>query len=94
MLLIKCGEKRRGQLKNLFPIDIPTKEEQEKIVCVINEIFSKEWQVKEEAENIIDKIDIMKKSVLARAFRGELGRNNLMEGSSLEVLKMVLQRKK
>lgn len=77
-----------------FPIDIPTKEEQEKIVCVINEIFSKEWQVKEEAENIIDKIDIMKKSVLARAFRGELGRNNLMEGSSLEVLKMVLQRKK
>ena len=35
----------------------------------------------------------MKKSILAKAFRGELGTNNPTEGSALNLLKEVLQDK-
>lgn len=35
-------------------------------------------------------IDLMKKSILARAFRGELGTNKASEASALELLKQVL----
>ena len=35
-------------------------------------------------------INLMKKSILARAFRGELGTNKASEASALELLKQVL----
>ena len=45
----------------------------------------------ENARIIIDRIDIMKKSILAKAFRGELGTNNPLEESSIELLKQILE---
>lgn len=41
-------------------------------------------------ESVLDQIDTMKKSLLARAFRGELGTNDPMEESEIELLKIVL----
>ncbi|RBP61045.1 hypothetical protein DES36_11544 [Alkalibaculum bacchi] len=38
----------------------------------------------------IDKIDLIKKAILARAFRGELGTNDSSEGSAVELLKECL----
>ena len=38
----------------------------------------------------IDQIDIMKKSILARAFRGELGTNDPGDEGAVELLKRVL----
>ena len=40
-----------------------------------------------------EQIDTMKKSILAKAFRGELGTNNPTEDSALNLLKEVLQDK-
>ena len=36
-------------------------------------------------------IEVVKKSILAKAFRGELGTNNPMEESSTELLKQILK---
>ena len=41
----------------------------------------------------IEVIDTMKKSILAKAFRGELGTNNPNEDSAINLLKEVLQDK-
>ena len=47
-------------------------------------------QAQEAAETVIDQIDTMKKAVLARAFRGELGTNDPTEESAVELLKALL----
>lgn len=52
--------------------------------------FEKEQQAKEATEQVIDQIDAMKKSILARAFRGELGTNDPSEESAVELVKRVL----
>lgn len=64
--------------------------EQEVIANMLDDMFSKEMKVKDTAEAVIDQIDTMKKAVLARAFRGELGTNDPAEESAMELLKSVL----
>ena len=39
---------------------------------------------------MIEQIDLLKKSILAKAFRGELGANDPGEESAVELLKKVL----
>ncbi len=52
------------------------------------------WKQKEIICNkVLNKIDTMKKSILAKAFRGELGTNNPTEDSAINLLKEVLQDK-
>ena len=46
--------------------------EQQEIVRILDRIFAKEQQAREAAENVLQRIDQMKKAILARAFRGEL----------------------
>ena len=65
--------------------------EQTEIVRILDNLFVKEQQAKEAAEAVLDKIDLLKKSILARAFRGELGTNDPTEESALELMKQVLQ---
>lgn len=62
--------------KNLLKIRImlPMKEEQQEIVRILDTLLEKERQVKEAAEEVLERIDLMKKSILAKAFRGELTR--------------------
>lgn len=74
-----------------FTIPVPSIEEQEKIVDVIDKMLEKEERAKEVAETVISSIDMMKKSILAKAFRGELGTNIESEESSIELLKSILQ---
>lgn len=71
-------------------IDIPTVDEQLQIVKILDDLIFKEQQAKETAENVIDQIDTMKKAILARAFRGELGTNDPSEESAVELLKNIL----
>lgn len=54
-------------------------EEQQAIAIILDSIFEKERQAKEAAEAVFSQIDTMKKAILARAFRGELGTNNPKE---------------
>lgn len=71
-------------------VPIPTKEEQAEIVRILDSLFAKEQQAKEAAEAVLEKIDLLKKSVLARAFRGELGTNDPNDEPAVELLKKIL----
>lgn len=73
-----------------YEIPLPTEEEQIEIVRIIEELSGKEEAVKYLAEGIVDKIEMMKKSILAKVFRGELGTNNLDEENAVELLKRIV----
>ena len=73
-----------------FVIPVPNKKEQEEIVSTLDNIFAKEKVILETAEKSLEHIDSIKKSILAKAFRGELGTNDLSEPTSMELLKEIL----
>lgn len=73
-----------------YTLNLPTFSEQTEIVRIIDDLLAKEQQAKELAENALAKIDLIKKSILARAFRSELGTNNLADEPAVELLKRVL----
>lgn len=75
-----------------FTMPICTLEEQKEIVKIIATLLGNEQQAQELCD-VIEKIDLMKKAILARAFRGELGTNNPEEESAIELLKEVLKEK-
>lgn len=77
--------------KDLLAIKVylPSMTEQQQISHILDELFDKEQQTKEAAEAVLDQIDLMKKSILARAFRGELGTNDPSEESAVELLKQI-----
>jgi len=65
-------------VKNVM-VRLPFLDEQVEIVRILKDLQSKEQQAKEAAEAVLDQIDAMKKAILARAFRGELGTNDPAE---------------
>lgn len=71
-------------------LKIPTIPEQHEIVRLIDDLLARERAAQQAAEQALASIDLMKKSILARAFRGELGTNKASEASALELLKQVL----
>ena len=73
-----------------LPIKLPSEEEQVELVRILDEIIKKEKQAKQAAEQVITQIDTMKKSILARAFRGELGTNDPSDENAEELLKRIL----
>ncbi len=74
----------------LVKFPIPKLEEQKEIVRILGALLAKEQQAKEAAEEVLEQIDLIKKAVLARAFRGELGTNDPSEESAVELVKRVL----
>lgn len=68
----------------------PTLSEQHEIVRLIDDLLARERAAQQAAEQALASIDLMKKSILARAFRGELGTNKASEASALELLRQVL----
>ena len=76
-------------IKGLRAMTIPRPNiaEQVEIVRILDGFFAREQSAKEAAEAVLDQIDLMKKSILARAFRGELGTNDPSEESAVELLR-------
>lgn len=72
-------------------LDIPSVAEQTQIVNQVEYLFFQEQHAKEAAEIVLDQIELMKKSILARAFRGELGTNDPSEESAVELLRQVIE---
>lgn len=66
---------------------MPQIDEQAEIVRLLDDLLIKEQQAKEAAEGVLEQIDLIKKAILARAFRGELGTNDPNEESAVELLK-------
>ena len=73
-----------------YRFNAPKINEQTKIVRILDHLFAKEQQAKEAAEGVLEQIDLIKKAILARAFRGELGTNDPGEESAVELLKRVI----
>lgn len=70
-------------------VPLPPKSEQQAIVRILDGLLEKEQQAKGLAD-VVMQIDLMKKAILARAFRGELGTNDPSEKSSMELLREVI----
>lgn len=87
-VLPKINQKELGEL----PTIVPSFHEQNEIVRILDNILENEQRAKELCD-VIEKIDLMKKAILARAFRGELGTNNPDEENAIELLKEVLKEK-
>lgn len=59
------------QLKK-FPVRLPSLLEQQEIVRILDDLLAREQKIKDTAEAVLAQIELLKKSILARAFRGEL----------------------
>ena len=60
-------------------LELPSIPEQTKIIQTLYTMLGRQEKVKNAAEDVISQIDTMKKAILARAFRGELGTNDPSE---------------
>jgi len=72
-------------------IPLPPLEEQQEIVRVLEEILEKEKKVKELIE-LEEKIDLLEKSILDKAFRGKLGTQDKNDEPALELLKKIMDK--
>lgn len=61
-----------GQSLAKIKINLPTLPEQQEIVRILDNILQKEQKAKQAAQTVLVQIDLLKKSILARAFRGEM----------------------
>lgn len=77
------------QSRNLI-IPLPSANEQTEIVRILDDLLAKEQQAKEAAEAVLEQIDLIKKSILARAFRGELGTNDPTEESAVGLVRNII----
>lgn len=75
---------------NDLDIPLPALSEQHEIVRLVDDLLARERAAQQAAEQALASIDLMKKSILARAFRGELGTNKASEANALELLRQVL----
>lgn len=58
---------------------------------LVEMMVEKERIVADNCEKVMGQIEIVKKTILARAFRGELGTNNQEEESSIELLRTIMK---
>ena len=70
-------------------IPLPPLEEQQEIVRILDEVLKNENKVKELLE-LEERIDVLEKSILNKAFKGELGTQNSSDEPAIELLKEIL----
>ena len=71
-------------------INLPSLDEQTEIVRIIDNLLAKEQQAYSIAQNAITQIDLIKKSILARAFRGQLATYTPADVPAVKLLDRVL----
>jgi len=77
------------EIFNNTPIPLPPLEEQEEIVRILDEVLENENKVKELLE-LEERIDILEKAILHKAFKGELGTQNSNDEPAIKLLKEIL----
>ncbi len=72
-------------------IPLPPLEEQQEIVKILDELLKEESKI-DKLTQLEKQIELIKKSILAKAFRSELGTNCEEDESALELLKEILSK--
>ena len=85
-VLPKINQKELNKIK----INITVISEQKEIVRLLDKFLNKEKSICKSCEVSLAAIEAMKKAILAKAFRGELGTNNPAEESSKELLREII----
>lgn len=85
-------ENLSGSMISNFIFPLPPLNEQKEIVRLLNGILSKEKNVNQNLKLLLS-MDKIKKSILNKAFRGELGTNDPTEESAIKLLKDFLNSK-
>lgn len=87
-VLPKINQKELSAIK----VRITSDEEQKEVVRILDYLLPMTQQVRDKAVQVVDNIDTIKKSILAKAFRGELGTNIPEDESAMELLKIILNK--
>ena len=74
-----------------LPVPVIPLEEQKEIVKLLDGFFEQESKI-EELTALEEQIELIKKSILAKAFRGQLGTNSEDDESAIELLKEILNK--
>ncbi|MBQ3795030.1 MAG: restriction endonuclease subunit S [Lachnospiraceae bacterium] len=72
-------------------IRVPEIDEQKEVVRIIDNFWNVQESVIEATKSVIENIELTKKSILSKAFRGELGTNDPEEESAVELIKSILE---
>lgn len=88
ILSATLGKLALTRIKEIL-VPLPSLEEQKEIVRILDKILDEESKI-EELTALEEQIELIKKSILAKAFRGELGTNCEEDESALELLKEIL----
>lgn len=94
MLLKSTGTAQPGLYLNSVReliVPLPPFEEQKEIVRILDKLLEDESKV-QELTQLEEQIELIKKSILAKAFRDELGTNCEEDESALELLKEILSK--
>ena len=75
----------------LFPL--PPLDEQKEIVRILDKVFEEENKISE-LISLEEKIESLEKTILDKAFRGELGTGNADDEPAIELLKRALEENK
>ncbi|MCA0162920.1 MULTISPECIES: restriction endonuclease subunit S [Bacillus] len=78
------------KILNEVLVPVPSLKEHDVIMHKIKSLLDKEYEASQYL-SLEKSIELLKKSLLSKAFRGELGTNDLIEESCIELLKEVLQ---
>lgn len=82
-----------GILKKL-PIPIPSTEEQQEIVNIVENLFSKADAIEKRYKTLKEKIDNLPQAILHKAFKGELVPQLPTDGDAKDLLEEILKLKK
>ena len=74
-------------------ISLPPIEEQKEIVRILDKVFEEENKISE-LISLEEKVEILEKTILDKAFRGELGTGNTDDEPAIELLKRALEENK
>ncbi|MDQ0163980.1 restriction endonuclease subunit S [Aeribacillus alveayuensis] len=94
--VVKKGIAQPGanaQIIGGLSVPLPPVHEQKRIADKVDILLSKLETEKEMVLEVEQKLDLLKQSILNKAFRGELGTNDPTEESAIELLKEVLKSK-
>lgn len=84
-------ENLSGKVIGEFEIEIPSIEEQNEIIRILDDFLEEESKI-DELTQLEEQIELIKKSILAKAFRGELGTNCEEDESALVGLKEIISK--